>query len=104
MIDIVVKDHNEQEHQIQGLEGDTLMEVLREYEWGVAAICGGLMACGTCQVYLDDAWLSKFPPKDPEEQDLLDEFDATQANSRLSCQMHLDGRHNGLIVTIAPDE
>lgn len=104
MINIVVKDHNEQEHQIQGLEGDTLMEVLREYEWGVPAICGGLMACGTCQVYLDDAWLDKFPPKDPEEQDLLDEFDSTQVNSRLSCQMHLDNRHNGLIVTIAPDE
>lgn len=104
MINISVKDPDGQEHQIQGMEGDTLMEVLREHEWGVTAICGGLMACGTCQVYVDDAWLDKFPKKDPEEQDLLDEFDATEANSRLSCQMRLESRHDGLSVTIAPDE
>lgn len=104
MINIAVKDPDGQEHEIQGLEGDTLMEVLREYEWGVAAICGGLMACGTCQVHVADAWLDKFPQKDPEEQDLLDEFDSTQANSRLSCQMRLDSHHDGLSVTIAPDE
>ena len=104
MINIVVKDPTGQEHQIQGLEGDTLMEVLREYEWGVAAICGGIMACGTCQVYVDDAWVDKFPQRDPEEQDLLDEFDSIKPNSRLSCQMHLNSSHDGLSVTIAPDE
>jgi 2Fe-2S ferredoxin len=104
LINIAVKDPDGKEHKIQGLEGDTLMEVLREYEWGVAAICGGLMACGTCQVFVDEAWLDKFPPKDPEEQDLLDEFDATATQSRLSCQMHLDSRHDGLSITIAPDE
>lgn len=89
---------------MQGLEGDTLMEVLREHEWGVAAICGGLMACGTCQVYLDSEWQDKFPPIDPEEQDLLDEFDSTKSNSRLSCQLRLDSTHDGLSLTIAPDE
>ena len=104
MINITVTDPTGQEHQIQGSEGDTLMEVLREYEWGVAAICGGMMACGTCQVYVDDDWVEKFPQKDPEEQDLLDEFDSNRANSRLSCQMRLDDSHDGLSVAIAPDE
>lgn len=104
MINITVKDPNGQVHQIQGLEGDTLMEVLREHEWGVAAICGGLMACGTCQVYLDSDWQDKFPLIDPEEQDLLEEFDSIKSNSRLSCQLHLDDRHDGLSLTIAPDE
>jgi 2Fe-2S ferredoxin len=104
LIKLSVKDYKGEEHQLQGLEGDTLMEVLREYEWGVAAICGGLMACGTCQVYLDKEWQDKFPPIDPEEQDLLDEFDSTNGNSRLSCQLRLDKSHDGLSLTIAPDE
>ena len=39
--------------------GDKLMEVLREYDWGVAAICGGMCSCGTCHVYLgQDGWIN----------------------------------------------
>ena len=104
MINILVKDLDGQVHEIQGREGDSLMEVLREYEWGVAAICGGLCSCGTCHVYLDEQWLDKFQQKDPEEQDLLEVFDSAEPNSRLSCQMQLQASHDGLKLSIAPDE
>ena len=104
MINILVKDLDGQVHEIQGREGDSLMEVLREYEWGVAAICGGLCSCGTCHVYLDEQWLDKFQQRDPEEQDLLDVFESAESNSRLSCQMQLQASHDGLKLSIAPDE
>lgn len=103
MINISVTDLDGQVHEIQGREGDSLMEVLREYEWGTPAICGGLCSCGTCHVYLDTDWLDKFQQKDPEEQDLLDVFDTNKANSRLSCQLLLHARHDGLQLTIAAD-
>lgn len=104
MINISVKDLDGQVHKIQAREGDSLMETLREHEWGVAAICGGLCSCGTCHVYLDTEWRDKFQPVDPEEQDLLDEFDTTRNNSRLSCQLQLKASHDGLGVTIAADD
>lgn len=104
MINISVKDLDGQVHEIQGREDDSLMEVLREYEWGVAAICGGLCSCGTCHVYLDTKWLDKFQQKDPDEEDLLDVFETAKDNSRLSCQLQLQASHGGLSLSIAPDE
>ncbi len=104
MINISVKDLDGEVHEIQAREGDNLMEALREYEWGVPAICGGLCSCGTCHVYIDTQWLDKFQQADPDEQDLLDVFDSASDNSRLSCQMNLREAHNGLSLTIAPDE
>ncbi len=104
MINISVKDLDGQVHDIQGREGDSLMEALRKYEWGVPAICGGLCSCGTCHVYLDAEWLNKFQPTDPDEQDLLDVFENAKDNSRLSCQLPLQASHDGIRLTIAPDE
>jgi 2Fe-2S ferredoxin len=104
LININVKDHDGQLHEVQGKENESLMEALREYEWGVAAVCGGLLSCGTCHVYLEGEWSGKFPETDPEEQDLLSEFDACRDNSRLSCQLMLQSSHDGLQLSIAPDE
>ena len=104
MINIKVKDHDGRVHNIQARQGDSLMETLREYEWGVPAICGGLLSCGTCHVYLDEDWLDKFHTIDPEEQDLLEEFDSIKDNSRLSCQLPIQANHDGLSLTIAPDD
>jgi len=104
LINISVTDLDGQVHEIQGREGDSLMEVLREYEWGTPAICGGLCSCGTCHVYLDEDWLDKFQQKDPDEEDLLDVFDTTKGNSRLSCQLFLQASHDGLKLSIAADE
>lgn len=104
MININVKDHDGHTHQLKGQEGDSLMELLRQHEWGVAAACGGLLSCGTCHVYIAPDWRDKFPPKEPEELELLQEFDTTLENSRLSCQLKLQSSHDGLKLTIAPDE
>ena len=104
MINISVKDLDGQVHEIQAREGDSLMEALREHEWGVPAICGGLCSCGTCHVYLDAEWLDKFPQADPDEQDLLEEFDTTKDNSRLSCQLQLGAGHDGISLSIADEE
>ena len=104
LINIAVKDLDGQDHEIQAREGDSLMEALREYEWGVPAICGGLCSCGTCHVYLDAGWLDKFPPIDSDEQDLLDVFETAKSNSRLSCQLQVKAVHDGLMLTIAPEE
>ncbi len=104
MINISVKDLDGQVHEIQAREGDSLMESLREHEWGVPAICGGLCSCGTCHVYLDPDWLDKFQQAYADEQDLLDVFENAKDSSRLSCQLQLLPAHDGLKLTIAEED
>lgn len=104
MIKINVKDREGQTHQIEAPEGDKLMEVLREHDWGVAAICGGMCSCGTCHVFLEQEWLDKFPPQDVDEEDLVDMLEYGGSNSRLSCQLTLEQAHDGLTLELAPDE
>lgn len=104
MINISVTDLDGQVHEIQADVGDSLMEVLHDYEWGTPAICGGLCSCGTCHVYLAEGWLDKFPQVESDEQDLLDVFTTTKNNSRLSCQLYLTASHDGLQLTIVPED
>ena len=104
MIKIQVTDRDGVEHEVEGQEGDHLMEVLREFDWGVAAICGGMCSCGTCHVFVEENWLTRFPPQDVDEEDLIDMLEFSEPGSRLSCQLTLTAEHNGLRLKLAPDE
>jgi len=104
MIRIKVIDFDARQHELETRPGEVLMELLREQEWGVAALCGGMCSCATCHVYVDEAWLDRFPPKDSDEEELLEMMDHFQGNSRLSCQLRLETGHDGLLVTLAPEE
>ncbi len=104
MIRINVIDRNGESHEIEGQEGDRLMEVLREFDWGVEAICGGMCSCATCHVFVAGEWQGKFNDADIDESELVDFLDHHQDSSRLSCQLELRAEHDGLAVTIAPEE
>jgi len=85
-------------------EGESVMEAIRETgEGDILALCGGSKSCATCHVYVEAEWFGALVPGDPDEDDLLDSSDARQANSRLSCQIHLTPELDGLSVTIAPE-
>jgi ferredoxin, 2Fe-2S len=99
-----VVDRDGIEHEIDGNAGFTLMENLRDLEYGVGAICGGMCACATCHVYVDPAWLPKLGPVLSDERDLLADLTTRRENSRLSCQVKFTPDLAGLKVEIAPDE
>lgn len=104
MITIKVTDRDGRTHSVEAQPNDKLMEVLREFDWGVAAICGGMCSCATCHVYVDENWLDTFPQREMDEAELLEFLDHFKANSRLSCQLELREKHDGLAVTVAPEE
>ena len=53
MTRLIVVDRDGRAHDIDAKPGVRLMEVLRELDYGVAAICGGLCSCATCHVYVE---------------------------------------------------
>lgn len=104
MTEITVTDRDGGVHRVNARDGASLMETLRELDYGVAAICGGMCSCATCHIYVDEAWLGKLPTPQPDEKELLQELSGYQPNSRLSCQVQFEQSASGLRVTIAPDE
>ena len=51
-----VVDRDGVEHEVDAKTGLKVMENLRELDYGVAAICGGMCSCATCHVYVDPEW------------------------------------------------
>lgn len=99
-----VVDRDGVEHDVEARTGLKVMETLRELDYGVAAICGGMCSCATCHVYVDPAWLERLPKPQSDELELLQELSHFTDQSRLSCQVEFTPALAGLRVTIAPDE
>ena len=66
---------------------------------GIDADCGGGMACATCHVYVKEEWLNKLAKPEDAEQDMIDMAFEPKKNSRLSCQLIVSDKLDGLIVT-----
>ena len=99
-----VIDRDGREHEVPSRSGLKIMENLRELDYGVAAVCGGMCSCATCHVYVDPAWVTKIPAPMSDERELLQELAHHKDSSRLSCQIEMTDALDGLRVTIAPDE
>jgi len=94
-----------QTQAITGKVGNTLMEILRDADMDVEAICGGCCSCATCHVFIDDAWAGKVPARTADETELVEQTNSYQpANSRLSCQIKFTEALDGITVTVAPAE
>jgi 2Fe-2S ferredoxin len=104
MITIKVTDLEGREHELEARPDEVLMELLREQDWGVAALCGGMCSCATCHVFVDEEWLESFPLKESDEEELLEILDHFEPNSRLSCQLRIQAAHDGLSLKLAPEE
>ena len=95
---IIATDRKGQVHKLEGRDGWTVMEILRDAGLDVAAECGGACACATCHVYVEEAWREKVGPPSPMEEDMLDFGFDVRPNSRLSCQIKVTEVLDGLIV------
>ncbi len=81
--------------------GSTVMEGAFDHGVdGIVALCGGSCSCSTCHVYVDDEWAERVGQADEGETGTLDFAIDTRPNSRLSCQITLDDRLDGLVVHV----
>lgn len=67
---------------------------------GIDADCGGVCACATCHVYVDEAWFDKVGPAGADEEEMLDCVNDRGPTSRLSCQIILRADLDGLTVRL----
>ena len=82
--------------------GLNVMEACKASDLSMNSICGGMGVCGHCHVYvLTDQIL---PPISDQEVETLDKLTFIKSNSRLSCQIHVDHRIDGLKIHLAPVE
>jgi len=102
-VKIIVTDYDGKTHELEGLEGWRVMEVIRDWGLDMKAECGGACACATCEVYVDEEWVEKLNPASDEEEDMLDQVPDAKGNSRLSCQILMSEELDGLKVTLAPN-
>jgi ferredoxin, 2Fe-2S len=100
---IVATDREAKEHTIEGRDGWTVMEVLRDAGLPISADCGGACACATCHVYVSQEWYEKLSPPSDMEIDMLDMALAVEPTSRLSCQIVCAPELDGIKVTLAPE-
>lgn len=99
---LIVTDMAGARHEVEGLDGWRVMEIIRDQGLPIKAECGGACACATCHVYVADAWLPALVPPTDEELERLDDAFSVTGNSRLSCQILMRAELDGLEVTLAP--
>ena len=80
--------------------GLNLMELLKASGYDIMATCGGMALCATCHVEVL-AGPARPEPGD-DELDMLETLPVVLEGSRLSCQIRLTPRMDGLVVRLAP--
>jgi len=92
------------ETRVEATSGLSLMETARDNGVdGIVAECGGNLQCATCHVIVDPVWFDKLTPIQRDEEEMLEGTAAPRtATSRLSCQIGIEDRLDGLRVTLPP--
>ena len=101
MTKITYIENNGKEHSVDVQNGLTVMEGAVQNDIpGIDADCGGSMACATCHVYVKDDWYDKLDEKSEGEDDMIDQAYDPKKNSRLSCQITVSDKIDGLVVCL----
>ena len=94
-------EYNGKAHTIEVANGLSVMEgAIQKNIPGIDADCGGGMACATCHVYVKQEWFDKLPKKENGEEDMIDMAYEPNKFSRLSCQLIVSGKLEGLVVKL----
>ena len=92
-------EHDGTVHTVEAELGSTVMETaLKNDIGGIVAECGGGCTCATCLVHVDAKWFPIVGPPSEEENQMLDTAFELTETSRLSCQIKVTEKLDGLIV------
>jgi len=99
MAKITYVEHDGTEHSIDVQNGYSVMEgAVGNMLPGIDAECGGACACATCMVYVSEEWLEKLSLPSETERAMLEYCPHPRSNSRLSCQIKVSDKLEGMRV------
>ena len=105
MVQIHYRTHDGRIGAFEAKVGQSLMAAAKSANVpGIIAECGGSMVCGTCHVFIDEAWFAQLPPAKTMEADLIDYGLYPRPTSRLSCQIAVTEAMDGLVLEIPPSQ
>jgi 2Fe-2S ferredoxin len=101
MISFTVKDVNSrlQNIEIPDYINLSLMEVLKAWEYPIAATCRGIAQCATCHVIVLKG-MDQLSEANDQEIDTLDRLPDSDYKSRLACQIKVTEQINGCMFEI----
>lgn len=81
--------------------GDSVMDgALDNGVPGIIGRCGGGCTCATCHCYVREPFLQQLPDPHPDEAEMLEYIGSRRTNSRLSCQIRVEERLDGITVEV----
>lgn len=87
------------QREVETESGKSLMEVARANGVpGIDGDCGGVCACATCHVYIEDSRLDTLAPQSDMERDMLELAHDVRTSSRLACQISVNSGLDSLVV------
>ncbi len=92
-------DPDKTEIEVKAAKGEHLLEIAVEHGINIEHACGGVCACSTCHVYVEEG-MDQVSEATEAEEDRVEEAPGLQLNSRLSCQCEIEG--DGPIVVRVP--
>ncbi|MEE2973182.1 MAG: 2Fe-2S iron-sulfur cluster-binding protein [Planctomycetota bacterium] len=84
-------DTDQTEWNLMGGERENLLEVAVENGINIEHACGGVCACSTCHIYIEEG-MEHLAESDEDEEDRVEEAPGLQINSRLACQCKIVGK------------
>ena len=100
---MVFIEKNGQSREVEAPVGLSVLEIAHRHDVDIEGACDGSMACSTCHVVVDPAWIDKLDDATEDEEDMLDLAFGLTATSRLGCQIVMTEDLDGLTVAL-PDE
>ena len=93
-----VGDREPEVHEAE--EGESILDIALDNDIDLHHNCGGVRACSTCHVYIDQG-MDHLPEITDEEEDFIDRAVNPKLNSRLACQCEIV---DGDVEVTIPDQ
>jgi 2Fe-2S ferredoxin len=88
--------------EVEAPVGFSVLEIAHKNNVDIEGACEGSLACSTCHVVVDAAWIKKLEAPTEDEEDMLDLAFGLTATSRLGCQIVITNALDGLVVKLPP--
>jgi len=101
VVDIIFIEPDGTKRSLEVKEGLSLMEAaIANNVQGIVAECGGAGSCATCHGYIDENWMEIVGAAGLDETEMLEFVSGLSTTSRLTCQIDVNSRLNGMVVRV----